>query len=90
MDLGGGIQLIHGDCLEEIKHIPDGSVDLILSDLPYCETGNKWDKYFDLERVLFQFERIIKDCGAIVLTGSFKFGIKVYSILPHLYKYDWI
>lgn len=90
MKINENIQLILGDCLEEMKHIPDGSVDLILSDLPYCETGNKWDKGFKLKEVLYEFERIIKNEGAIVLTGSFKFGIKIYSILPHLYKYDWI
>lgn len=43
------IQLIQGDCLEHLKDLPDNSVDLILCDLPYKETGNKWDKSFDLE-----------------------------------------
>ena len=84
------INLYHGDCLELMKDIPDGSVDLILCDLPYKETGNKWDKSFPLEAVCKEYERIIKDDGAIVLTGTFRFGVQLFNFMPHLYKYDWI
>lgn len=79
-----------GDCLELMKEIPDSSVDMILCDLPYKETGNKWDKHFELDRVCQEFERVIKDDGAIVLTGTFRFGVQLFNLMPHLYKYDWV
>lgn len=79
-----------GDCLELLKTIPDESVDLILCDLPYKETGNKWDKSFPLDVVCREFERIVKEDGAIVLTGTFRFGVQLFNIMPHLYKYDWV
>ena len=72
------------------ERIPDGSVDMILCDLPYQETGNKWDKVLDLTKVFQEYERIIKEDGAIVLTGTFKFGVLLYNAAPHLYKYDWV
>ena len=84
------IELWHGDCLELMKDIPDGSIDMILCDLPYKETGNKWDKSFPLDKVCKEFERIIKEDGAIVLTGTFRFGVQLFNIMPHLYKYDWV
>ena len=51
------ITLWHGDCLELMKDIPEGSIDMILCDLPYKETGNKWDKSFPLDKVCKEFER---------------------------------
>ena len=83
-------KLLHGDCLEMIKKIPNESVDLILCDLPYKETGNKWDKSFPLDKVCQEFERIVKEDGAIVLTGTFRFGVQLFNLMPHLYKYDWV
>ena len=79
-----------GDCLELMKGIPDGSIDMILCDLPYKETGNKWDKSFPLADVCKQYERIIKEDGAIILTGTFRFGVQLFNLMPHLYKYDWV
>lgn len=83
-------KLLHGDCTELMKKIPNESVDLILCDLPYKETGNKWDKSFPLDEVCKEFERIIKEDGAIVLTGTFRFGVQLFNLMPHLYKYDWV
>jgi len=83
-------QVIQGDCLEVMKDIPDKSVDMILCDLPYAETGNKWDFPVDPKQLWEHYERIIKDDGAIVLTGTFKFGTQLYIQAPHLYKYDWV
>ena len=83
-------KVIQGDCLELMKDIPDGSVDMILADLPYAETGNKWDFPIDPIALWSEYERIIKEDGAIVLTGTFKFGVQLYNQAPHLYKYDWI
>ncbi len=84
------VQLIYGDCIELLKTIPDKSIDMILCDLPYGETGNKWDKKFDYNKLFKEYERVITDAGAIVLNGTFKFGCFLYNIAPNLYKYDWV
>jgi len=85
------IELIHGDCLDEMKKIPDESVDLILADLPYKETGNKWDNTLLDTSVLFtEYERLIKDDGAIVLTATMRFAVELIQKGYHLYKYDWV
>ena len=84
------IQLYKGDCLEVMKQIPDKSVDMILCDLPYKETGNSWDKSFPLDLVCKEYERIIKEDGCIALTGTFRFGVQLFNLMPHLYKYDWV
>ena len=83
-------QVIQCDCLEVMKDIPDKSIDMILCDLPYTETGNKWDFPIDPKQLWEHYERIIKDDGAIVLTGTFKFGTQLYNQASHLYKYDWV
>jgi len=83
-------QVICGDCLEVMKDIPDNSVDMILCDLPYAETGNKWDFPVNPEKLWNEYRRIIKNDGAIVLTGTFKFGVQLYLQAPDLYKYDWV
>lgn len=83
-------EVIQGDCLIEMQKIPDKSIDMILCDLPYAETGNKWDFPIDPNRLWYEYERIIKDDGAIVLTGTFKFGIQLYQQAKELYKYDWV
>lgn len=83
-------QLYCGDCLELIKGIPDETVDMVLCDLPYKETGNKWDKGIDLNFLFNEYRRIIKEDGCIALNGTFKFGVQLYNIAPDLYKYEWI
>jgi site-specific DNA-methyltransferase (adenine-specific) len=83
-------KLYLGDCLDLFKDIDDNSVNMILCDLPYAETGNVWDFPIDPKALWTHYERIIKDDGAIVLTGTFKFGIQLFQQASHLYKYDWI
>lgn len=83
-------QLYCGDCLELIKGIPDETVDMVLCDLPYKETGNKWDKGIDLNFLFNEYRRIIKEDGCIALNGTFKFGVQLYNTAPDLYKYEWI
>ena len=83
-------QLYCGDCLELIKGIPDETVDMVLCDLPYKETGNKWDKGIDLNFLFDEYRRIIKEDGCIALNGTFKFGVQLYNTAPDLYKYEWI
>ena len=59
-----------GDCLEIMPKLPNKSVDMILCDLPYGTTQNKWDSVIDLDKLWTEYKRIIKDNGAIVLTAS--------------------
>ena len=84
------IDIRQGDCLELMKEIPDTSIDIILCDLPYQETGNKWDKFVNLEQLFNEYRRIIKDDGCIALNGTFKFGTHLMNIAPDLYKYEWV
>lgn len=79
-----------GDCLELMKQIPDGSIDMILCDLPYGTTACKWDTIIPFEPLWCQYERIIKDNGAIVLFGAEPFSTELrHSNLP-MFKYDWV
>ena len=79
-----------GDCLELMKEIPDGSIDMILCDLPYGTTACKWDTIIPFDKLWEQYNRIIKDNGAIVLFGSEPFSTLLrYSNLK-MYRYDWI
>lgn len=77
------------DCLEGMKLIPDGSVDMILCDLPYGTTANKWDTDIPFEPLWEQYERVIKDNGIIALFGSEPFSTKLRSSNFDLYRYDW-
>ena len=83
-------RLFEGDCLEYMKEIPDGSVDMILCDLPYCMTQNKWDSYIPLDKLWEQYNRIIKTNGAIVLTSNGVFTAKLILSQPNIYKYKWV
>ena len=84
------IELYCGDCLDVMKNIPDKSVDMILCDLPYGTTQNKWDSIIPLEPLWEQYKRIIKDNGAILLFGSQPFTtILNYSNISN-YRYEWV
>ena len=61
-------KVIQGDCLDVMATIPDKSIDMILCDLPYGTTQNKWDSVIDLNKLWTEYTRIIKDNGAIALT----------------------
>lgn len=67
------IELKQGDCLELMKDIPSKSIDLILCGLPYGTTRNKWDSIIDLDRLWADYDRIIKDNGAILLFAQTPF-----------------
>lgn len=77
-----------GDCLELMKNIPDKSVDMILCDLPYGYTQNSWDVIIDLVPLWVQYERIIKDDGAIVLTAAQPFTSMLVMSNLKLFRYD--
>lgn len=85
-------RVIQGECLDVMPSIPDKSVDLILCDLPYGTTQNKWDSVIDLEKLWEQYERIIKDAGTIVLTAQGVFTAKLILSKEKLFKYKitWI
>ena len=82
--------LIQGDCLEEMKNIPDGSVDLVLTDPPYGTTACKWDSVIPFDPMWKQLKRVIKPNGAIVLFGSEPFSSALRMSNIKQYKYDWI
>ena len=83
-------KIIHGDCLEVMPNIPDGSVDMILCDLPYGLTSNKWDSVIPLDKLWINYKRIIKDNGVIALTGSQPFTSKLIMSNPEMYRHEWI
>ena len=83
-------QVLQGDCLELMKDIPDGSVDMILADLPYGITACKWDTIIPFEPLWEQYKRIIKKNGAIVLTASQPFTSALVMSNPKMFKYEWI
>jgi site-specific DNA-methyltransferase (adenine-specific) len=78
------------DCLEGMKLIDDKSIDMILCDLPYGTTACKWDTVIPFEPLWEQYERVIKDNGAIVLFGQEPFSSNLRSSNFKLYRYDWI
>ena len=84
------IQLYNGDCLEILKDIPDGSVDLVLTDPPYGTTACKWDSVIPFEPMWEQLNRIIKPNGAICLFGSEPFSSALRMSNIKNFKYDWI
>lgn len=79
-----------GDCLELMKEIPDKSVDLILCDLPYGTTQNKWDTVLDLEKLWGGYNRIAKDNTPIVLFSQMPFTATLVSSNLPLFKYEWV
>ena len=83
-------KIYNEECLEGMKRIPDKSVDMILCDLPYGTTACKWDTVIPFEPLWEQYERVIKDNGAIVLTASQPFTSALVMSNPKLFKYEWI
>ena len=82
--------LLQGDCLELMKGIPDGSVDMILCDLPYGNTRNSWDVNIEVKALWEQYKRIIKTNGAILLFGSGKFTAELMHSNPKDWRYNLI
>ena len=82
--------LLFGNCLERMKEIPDGSVDLILTDPPYGTTACKWDSVIPFEPMWAELKRIIKPNGAVVLFGSEPFSSALRMSNIKQYKYDWV
>jgi len=83
------INLMLGDCLERMKEIPDGSVDMILCDLPYGTTACKWDSVIPFEPLWEQYRRVAKRNAAIVLTASQPFTSALVMSNLSNFKYQW-
>ena len=79
-----------GDCLELMKDIETGSIDMILCDLPYGTTACKWDTVIPFGKLWEQYNRVIKDNGAIVLFGSEPFASTLRTSNLKMYRYDWV
>ena len=73
-----------------MQRIPDDSIDMVLCDLPYGTTQNKWDSLVPLEKLWTEYKRIVKDDGAIVLTSQGIFTAVLIMSQPKLFKYKWV
>lgn len=82
--------IYQGDCLELMKDISDKSIDLILCDLPYGTTRNRWDVQLPLTKLWESYKRIIKDNGAIVLFAQTPFDKILGASNLNMLKYEWI
>ena len=84
------IQLMQGDCLDVMKEIPDGSVDMVLADPPYGTTACKWDTVIDLPLMWEQLKRVIKPNGAIVMTASQPFTSVLLLSNVNMFGHQWV
>ena len=83
-------RVIEADCLEIMKQLPDNSVDMVLCDLPYGTTQNKWDSVIPLDSLWKEYKRIVKPNGAIVLTSQGIFTANLIISNPKMFKYKWV
>lgn len=90
MTITDNINIYNGDCLELMSNIPDESIDMILCDLPYGTTKNKWDTTIDLEKLWEQYKRIIKKRGCIALFAQTPFDKVLGASNLKMLKYEWI
>ena len=89
------VQLFNGDCLIEMQNIPDKSVDMILCDLPYGvlnknNPNTAWDRIIPFDKLWEQYERVIKDDGAIVLFSQGMFTAQLMMSNPKLWRYNLV
>lgn len=83
-------RVIEGNCLEIMQHLPDNSIDMVLCDLPYGTTQNKWDSVIPLDKLWKEYKRIVKPNGAIVLTSQGIFTANLIVSNPKMFKYKWV
>ena len=84
------VTLMNADCLDAMWLIPDGSVDLILCDLPYGTTACKWDSVIPFEPLWAHYWRVLKPDGAVVLTAAQPFTSALVMSQPKAFKYQWV
>ena len=82
-------ELYNDECIERMKYIKDKTIDMILCDLPYGTTDCKWDNIISFDEMWEQYNRIIKDNGAIVLFSAQPFTTKLINSNIKNYKYSW-
>lgn len=83
-------RVIEGDCIEVMRHLPNGCIDMVLCDLPYGTTQNKWDSIVPLDELWAEYKRIVKPNGAIVLTSQGLFTAMLIMSQPKMFKYKWV
>lgn len=84
------VQIYQGDCLELMKDIPDGSVDMVLCDLPYGVTANRWDSTIDTGVLWREYSRIVKERGAIILFGQGMLTADLMKSNPKIWRYNLV
>lgn len=82
--------VIQGDSIEVMKKLEENSIDMVLVDLPYGTTQNKWDSVIPLDELWEQYHRIVKENGAIIFTATGLFSAKLMLSNPNEYKYKYI
>lgn len=90
MRLNDNIVIKQCDCMETMKLIPDNYVDMVLCDLPYGTTSNKWDSILPINDLWTQYKRICKDNAIIALTASQPFTSMLVMSNLEMYKHEWI
>ena len=83
-------RLFEGDCLQIMEQLPDNSVDMVLCDLPYGTTQNKWDSVIPLDLLWKSYKRVVKEDGAIVLTSHGLFTAILITSNPSMFRYKWV
>ncbi len=82
-------RLLQGDCLERLAEVPDDSVHLVLCDLPYGTTQNRWDSVIPLTPLWTHYQRILRPTGVVVLTGQGPFTARLILSQERWFKYKW-
>jgi site-specific DNA-methyltransferase (adenine-specific) len=86
----GWATLIQAECLEAMKHLPTGSVDMVLCDLPYGTTACKWDVVIPFEPLWAEYRRVAKPNAAIVLTATQPFTSALVMSNPKMFRHEWV
>lgn len=89
INIGSG-RFMLGDCLERMAELPDASVDMILCDLPYGTTQNKWDSVIPFEPLWAEYWRVTRPGAAVVLTAAQPFTSALVMSQPQHFKYPWV
>ena len=87
---GQPMRLFNGDCLNELQHLPEASVDLLITDPPYGVTKYEWDKVIPLEPLWKELHRVAKDSAAILIFGIEPFSSRLRLSNEDYYRYDWV
>ena len=84
------VSLYHGDCLELLKDVPSKSVNMVLCDLPYGTTRNKWDSCINLDALWIEYKRVLAGGGTVALFGQMPFTATLYNSNPKWFRYEYI